>query len=71
MHDTLEGVVMEDWEECKNCGYLYGYAYGSYEVKIGDKFWTWNYNTDWQIVNRLEEEIKSEMEKELRRLQNV
>jgi len=43
--DFIEHIRSEDFLECKDCGYMYSYAYGSTQETIGDKVFYWGYQS--------------------------
>lgn len=61
--DKLEGIILEEWEECDNCKYSNGYAFGGYLVCVGDKAWEWYYTDAQEKIVQFQDEIKKEIEK--------
>jgi transposase-like protein len=41
--DHMEHILLEDYFECKDCGYLYDYLCGSTREVIKDKTFQWSY----------------------------
>lgn len=47
-YDLLDqGLLLEEWGACPQCGqYIYNFAFGTTEVRIGSDIFLWTHNDD-------------------------
>ena len=50
-------MLVEEHEDCSNCGYSYCFSYGQYELSFGKYVFYWSHGTSFNKYVRLQRKI--------------